>query len=247
MLTLVLAGAIASLASISQAVTGFGFALVLVPLLSLVYEPKLVVLISLSLGLACKLPLLAQTWRQVQPARIAPLCLAAIAGTLFGVRLLLLASGPALQLGIGLVVVVLASAMLPNWSRPVKRESLAMWGIGFLSGLLTGSTSMGGPPVVLLGVNQAWEKDGFRANLLAFFMVSNVATLLSLWLAGALSVGMLRLDALLLPAVLLGVVIGNAIFKALPAEQFRRLVVLLVIASGALSAWTGASRLLGGG
>ena len=197
MLTILLAAAIVCLASVSQAVTGFGFALVLVPLLSLVYPPKMVVLVSLTLGLACKPLLLAQCWRKVQLARIAPLTLAAVVGTFFGARLLLLASAPALQLGIGLVVVVLASAMLKANGRPLPRENLATALIGLLSGVLTGSTSMGGPPVVLLGVQQNWEKASFRANLLAFFTLSSISSLLSLWQAGAINVELLQLDAVL--------------------------------------------------
>ena len=244
MLTVLLAAAIACLASLAQALTGFGFALVLVPLLSLLYDPKLVVLASLTLGMACKAPLLAQAWRQVQLARIAPLTLAAVAGTFAGTRLLLAASSPVLQLGIGLLVVVLAAAMLTKPSRPLRREGLASLLVGLVSGVLTGSTSMGGPPVVLLGVKQNWEKESFRANLLAFFALTSLSSLLSLWEAGALGEELLLLDAVLLPAVLVGVIAGSSLFKAIPAERFRLLVVLLVVATGAASAWTGGNKLL---
>ncbi len=116
--------------------------------------------------------------------------------------------------------------------------------VGLVSGVLTGSTSMGGPPVVLLGVQQSWEKASFRANLLAFFALTSLSSLLSLWQAGALGEELLMLDLALLPAVLLGIVAGSALFKAIPAERFRLLVVLLVVFTGTLSAWTGASNLL---
>jgi len=98
--------------------------------------------------------------------------------------------------------------------------------------------------VVLLGVKQNWEKESFRANLLAFFALTSLSSLLSLWEAGALGEELLLLDAVLLPAVLVGVIAGSSLFKAIPAERFRLLVVLLVVATGAASAWTGGNKLL---
>jgi uncharacterized membrane protein YfcA len=241
---LLVASLVVFLAAAAQAVTGFGFALVLVPLLAFVYDPKLVVIVSISLGLICKLPLLVPSWREVQLLRIAPLSLSAIVGTYFGTQLLVRADADVLRLAIGVLVVVLASPLLFDLRRPVVREGLAALGVGFTSGVLGGATSMGGPPVVLLGVNQAWTKESFRANLLAFFVVSNASSLVNLARVGALTSPVLALDAALLPATLVGVVAGNWLFRRIPAERFRKLVVLVVIVTGCLSIWTGASALL---
>ncbi len=242
---LLLASLIVLLASAAQAVTGFGFALVLVPLLAVVYDPKLVVIISISLGLICKLPLLISTWRQVQLLQIVPLSLTAIVGTYFGTQILLRADADVLRLVIGFVVVLLASPMLFDYRRPVIRERLAALGVGFVSGVLGGATSMGGPPVVLLGVNQGWRKESFRANLLAFFVVSNSSSLVNLAGAGALKSSALALDVLLVPATAVGILAGNWLFKRIDHDRFRKIVVLLVIATGLLSVWTGATALLG--
>lgn len=242
---LLVASLVVLLASAAQAVTGFGFALVLVPLLALVYDPKLVVIISISLGLLCKLPLLIPSWRQVQFLRIVPLTLTAVVGTYFGTQILLRVDADILRLVIGFVVVLLSSPMLFNFRRPVIRERLASLGVGFTSGVIGGATSMGGPPVVLLGVNQGWKKESFRANLLAFFVVSNSSSLVNLAGAGALTTSALALDLLLLPATAAGILAGNWLFGRIDAERFRRLVVMLVMATGLLSVWTGAAALLG--
>ena len=244
MLLLLLASLIVLLAATAQTMTGFGFALVLVPLLALLYDPKTVVMVSMSLGLFCKLPLLVQSWRQVEPLRIVPLCLSAVLGTVVGTRLLLWVDGDALRLGIGFVVVVLATLLMLERGHPVRWEGAAELAAGLISGTLNGSTSMGGPPVVLLGVNQAWKKESFRANLLAFFVVTNSSSLALLLAAGALTPAILQLDAVLIPATVVGLVLGNALFKAIPTDRFRRLVVLLVIATGLLSMWTGTRGLL---
>ena len=79
-------------------------------------------IVSISLGLVCKLPLLAQTWRQVQLLRIAPLALAAVVGTYFGTQLLLRVDADVLRLVLGIVVVLLASPMLFEF-RPAGRSA----------------------------------------------------------------------------------------------------------------------------
>jgi len=241
---LLLASLIICLAAAAQAITGFGFALVLVPLLALLYEPRIVVMVSISLGLLSKLPLLAQSWRQVEPVRIAPLCLASLVGSVAGTQLLLRIDSNALRLGIGLVVIALASPLLFERRWPARREGLAALGVGLVSGALNGATGMGGPPVVLLGVNQAWGKESFRANLLAFFVVSNSGSLALLVLASAVTPAVLELDAALVPGLAIGLVLGSALFRVIPGDRFRQFVVLLVIATGLLSVWTGGRALL---
>ena len=230
---------IAGLAALAQALTGFGFALVLVPLLALVVEPKVVVAISISLGLLSKFPIIAQDWRHIEPRKIAGLCVAAIAGALVGVQILLAVDGNLLKVLIGIAVVLLSVPLLFDLSRPARREGLATMLVGLTSGVLNGATSMGGPPVVLFGVNQAWGKLSFRVNLCAFFVVTNVSTLLMLVVAGRITPEVLRLDLFLAPAVIVGFVVGNRIFPLVPAARFRRWVVLLVIASGLVSTATG--------
>jgi uncharacterized protein len=241
---ILLGSLIAGMAALSQALTGFGFALVLVPLLNLLLDAKMVVIISISLGLVSKVPILVQDWRHVEPRRIAPLSVAAIVGSVVGVQLLLNTNANVLKVAIGVVVVAFAIPMLLDYRRPARREGLATLIVGLVSGILNGSTSMGGPPVVLLGVNQAWSKVSFRANLVAFFVISNVSTLAMLSAAGAFTSDVIQLDLILVPAVLVGIVVGGRLFAAIPAERFRKFVVLLVIASGLLSTWTGVQSLL---
>ena len=99
-------------------------------------------------------------------------------------------------------------------------------------------------PVVLFGVNQAWAKESFRANLIAYFMATNLFTLAVLGLSGAITSEVLQTDLNLLPGTLLGLLIGNAVFKRAPVALFHRLVVLFAIGTGLIGAYSGAAALL---
>lgn len=238
--------AVAFLAALAQGLTGFGFALVLVPLLSLFNDPKATVAVSITLGLATKLPLLLWDWRHIQWGAIAPLTFAAFAGIALGARLALLADPRWLRLGIALTVIVAATLMLANVRWRARATALATASVGFVSGLLTGSTSMGGPPVALFGVNQAWAKESLRGNLVAYFTFTSLFTTVVFVLLGGVTEEVLRLDALMLPGIAGGLILGNALYRRVEAAMLYRVVVLFVLGTGVIGLVTAVATLVGG-
>ncbi|MHB1134109.1 MAG: sulfite exporter TauE/SafE family protein [Chloroflexota bacterium] len=238
--------AIVMLAAIAQGVTGFGFGLVLVPLFSLLYDPKTAVMVSLSLGFLSKLPILWLDRGHVQWRLIAPLTVTSLVGNALGTQVLLFASGPALRLAIGLIVAVLAGLQFCNFRVKIRREGLATVLVGLISGTLTGATSMGGPPVVLFGVNQRWAKESIRANMVALSSLTFGFSAGLIAASGAFSRELVTLELWLLPAVALGLLVGNYAFGRAPRELMYRVLALFVIATGLVGAWSGATTLLRG-
>lgn len=233
------------LATAAQAATGFGFNLVFVPLLSLVYDPKATVVLALCLGIAGKFPLLVHVRRHVQPRAIAAIVLASFVGSLLGTRLILYADPAVLRLFIGAVVIAGCLPLLTNRRWQFKRERLANVLIGLACGVLASSTSMSGPPIILFGVNQAWPKDSFRANLVAFFVVSDSFALATLAASGLLNqqTGLNTLFGL--PAIGVGLLAGNWLFRRVPVALFYRVVVLFVIVVGLVGLASGVQAILG--
>ena len=170
--------------------------------------------------------------------------IAAIVGAVLGARLFVLADPTTLRLAIAVLVLALGVPLLLDYHRPFGNERLVCLAAGLVSGLLSGSTSMAGPPVVLMGVNQLWENDHLRANLIAYFTITSVASIALLTGAGALQAGVLSLDATLLPALALGLAAGLLAVGRVPPIAFRRVVILLVLGSGLLGAWTALAGLL---
>ncbi len=235
------------LATAAQAATGFGFNLVFVPLLSLIYDPKATVVLALCVGISAKLPLFLQVRRHVVWRAIAAIVLASFAGSLLGTRLILFADPALLRVFIGLVVVVGCLPLLANRRWRIKREGLANGLIGLACGVLASSTSMSGPPIILFGVNQAWPKESFRANLVAFFVVSDTFALATLAASGLVSQQIGLSTVLSWPAIAVGLLAGNWLFHKVPVALFYKLVVLFVIVVGAIGLASGAGALLGRG
>ena len=151
---IVLAGAAALLGALVQSATGFGFALVLSPALFAVLDPYEAVTTMLLLGPPLNLLVLADSRGHAQWRVLAPMLAAAVPGLLLGVLALELLSKSTLQVLVGVGVIGAAGWQLRRRSigrrhRPVPATARGAGVAGVLSGVLTTSISVSGPPVVL--------------------------------------------------------------------------------------------------
>ena len=119
--------------------------------------------------------------------------------------------------------------------KPVKAASLpADLGAGFLNGVLGGATGLAGIIVVIWSQLRGWTKDQQRT----VFQPVGVATfaMSAAWLGGqgSISSDVLRLFVVALPALLAGTWLGLKLYGKLNEIQFRKLVLVLLLASGAV-------------
>jgi uncharacterized protein len=110
---------------------------------------------------------------------------------------------------------------------------------GFLSGVLTTSISVNGPPLALWLESERVPPAVFRATLAAAFLILDVAGIaLIVSREGADVVDPGRLGPLL-ACVLAGYGLGAAGFRRLDAERFSTIVSGLVICTGLASVAAG--------
>jgi uncharacterized membrane protein YfcA len=224
--------AIAFVAAACYSVTGFGFALVLTPILAIIWDVKPTIVASEILSTAGLIPLLLEARGHVPVGRVSVLFLASLAGIPIGVFLLERLDPNAIQIMVALTVIV-ASVLLylsPN-AAGGRDSTLGRLTAGFLGGALGSSTSMGGPPVVLYLLGRERDTAAFRATLIAFFLPGNIITLIAFALVGQVTKDVLVLSASALPAVALGLAFGIWLRPHVPAERFRMLVVAVLILS----------------
>jgi uncharacterized membrane protein YfcA len=235
-LPVTLAGlAVIALASLTQGLTGFGFALVSTPLLLLFLPPRAVVPLVLIESVATNAAVLWSARKAVDLRLVWPLLLAGALGVPLGTHILLYLDAGALKSLIGAVIVVAGLAFLLGFHRPIRHQRLACAPIGFASGLLNGSTGMSGPPVVLFLANQEVAKETFRASLVAYFAALNLITIPGYVAGGLLTWEVLAQAALMLPGLALGVYAALRLAPRVDEVTFRRAVLLVVIAAGVLS------------
>ena len=144
-----------------------------------------------------------------------------------------------LRVLIGAVVVCFAIPLLLGYGRQFQRERLTAGLAGLLSGALTGSTSLGGPPVVMFMHNQKWPQESIHGNLALYFMFLGTCTLVGLLAAGIIKSSTVITALTWLPGMLLSTWLGLLTFRHVNARLFRWLSLLVVIGSGIAGILTG--------
>jgi uncharacterized membrane protein YfcA len=218
-----------------QSLLGFGFALVVVPLLmGIVGVRDAVVLVTF--GSIVNTALIAHGARGSIPVRrVAGLLAGCLAGLPVGLAALLWASEESLRLGVGVTTVVTALALAAG-VRPMAASVVRDLGVGFVSGVLNTSTSMNGPPVVLYLQALGTPPAEFRGALALFFTITSAVSVAAFVAAGVPLRRATLLALAALPAVAAGHALGHTAFRRVDARRFRRVVLAVLVVTGAVAA-----------
>jgi uncharacterized membrane protein YfcA len=238
-----LAAAAALVGASIQSATGFGFALVLSPALFAAVDPVEAISSLLVLGLALNLLVFFEGGRpqHVDWRALAPMLVAAVPGLAAGAVALTLLSKEALQVTVGIAVILAAGWQLSRRATRDPADSArtlppaAGWAAGFVSGALTTSISVSGPPIVLWLEAHGVRPEEFRASLAASFLMLNLAGAAVVFAAEG--GGALEADVVLplLGLVIAGYALGAVAFKRLEGDRFFGLALALVACTGAAS------------
>jgi uncharacterized protein len=173
----------------------------------------------------------ALEWR-----RLAPFVIGAVPGIPLGVAILQWADVRQLKAGIGVFLVLfsLYSLLRPSLA-PIERGGKVLDGVvGFLNGVLAGVAGIPGILVVMWTTLRRWPSDVQRAVFQSFAVAS--FAMIALWLgsSGAITVETIKLFFLGLPALLAGMWLGLRFYGRLDQDNFRRIVLVLLLLAGLL-------------
>ncbi len=221
--------------SVIQGTTGFGFNILVVPLLSLFFDPKVVVPTVILHNIVLDGFVLASAWRFANLRRIWLLVLMGVLGTPIGVLLLSVVNPDPLRVIIGLIVVVTGLALLLGFRRTIANELIASGVAGSLGGASNSLVGMAGPPVILLFANQGMPAQEFRANIVTYFAIITAFAIVFFALKGSLNDDVFTLTAVTMPATVVGVLAGIRLHHRVSSELFLRASMVLVVLAGAAS------------
>jgi uncharacterized membrane protein YfcA len=220
------------LAGFTQGFTGFGSALIMLPLLTLMTGVKTVVPLVILLGGCVNVILFFQVRRHVQWKRIHVLLMACVPGIFCGVYILKTMPTGFLELVIGLVLVVFPAWVISRGAPVREVPSWWAWPAGFLSGVLGGSISTGGPPVIIYTALQPWGKLAIKSTLVGFFLFTSAAAGVVQAAGGLMTRDVLVLFAAGLPALITGVLGGSYLFGKVDSSAYRKMLSILLILLG---------------
>ncbi|MCJ8499657.1 sulfite exporter TauE/SafE family protein [Desulfatitalea alkaliphila] len=234
---IVVAGALV-LASLLMGLTGFGFAIVAVSLISFVWPVRQIVPFLFVYNVVINLVLLAQLRNHVHPRRIAVQMAGFVPGALLGLYALIQLPDTLLKLVIGITLMGFALWSLAR-TDGVRGELHWAWNgsAGVVSGLLGGAIYMAGPPIIVLNALTHMDRFAFKADLQAFFLLSNLYLAVAYGSMGLFSWSLFRLNIYLAPLMLAGVAAGSLICRRISNQRFQGLAHLLLMVMGIILVW----------
>ena len=217
----------------AQSVTGFGFALLVVPILTVVEGPQTAVVVMTSIGVPMTLAN-AIRWRaDLETRSFLMVTAAALVAMPLGTLLLTRADDRTLTLVVGAVVLAFTVALWRGLHLPPgRRTEIAA---GALSGALATSVGTNGPPLVVAFQATGMPPEPFRATLAAAFAVQGSVALATFWAADLIDADVGRAWLVGIPAALLGALVGDRVFARIDQERFRTGVLVMLAASGVLA------------
>ncbi len=230
--TILLLSLITLAASIISGTCGFGFSLVSLPFMIMLVSPRTLIPAIVMMTLFMNAGILLSAHMHLELKRIKPLMLAGVLGIPIGTLILLYADVFMLKLMIGVLITIIGALFLAGFKRPLSKEGHGLTVVGFVSGVLQGSVSISGPPVILFFSNQDMPKDPFRANIVSYFLLLNLVGTFVYLASGLLTVEATLLGISLLPALALGTGTGILLSKKVDEKLFRKIALVLVICGG---------------
>lgn len=229
-LSLLLAGvAVSAVAALVQGAVGFGFAIVAVPVLSLLDPrlapaPQILMVVPLTLWMALR-ERGAIAWRE-----LGWILVGRVPGVFAGAALLAAAPKPVLDLLLAFLVGS-AAAVLGTGAR-VPRTVGTRLGAGFFSGLSGVVSSIGGPPVALL--YRGAQGPELRGTLSVLFLIGVLMTIVGRWSVGAMGWQDLELALWFLPGLVLGLLLSKPLLPWIEGPRLARGVLILAALASTL-------------
>ena len=223
------------LAGVVKGTLGFGPALVSVPVLVAVFDPKVAIAAFSIPMLVGNLVILRRdgvSWAEIRPRwrLVGVVFLTTVVGAVGLIAL----PADALSLAVGVGVLgylagthrsdggVIAAYTGRPWSEYVA---------GSVAGVLGGALGMGGLPLATYLDARGLERDAFTLVLVVLLTLNNSVRMAALWAGGLFARAELVLGAAFVAPLSLGVLAGVRLRRYIPADRFETLVRLVLLVS----------------
>jgi uncharacterized protein len=212
-----------AIAGLIRGFSGFGSALILSPVLSLLWGPTVGVPVAVLVELAPALQLTPPAlriahWRTVWSISIPALLLIPV-----GSWMLISLPAETMRRAIALLVLALVAILWSGWRYRGPRGSVPSAIVGALGGFLSGSSGIGGPPAIIYLMSGGDSPAHIRANLIGYFTVISIGLIVFFSWSGLITTDILWRAGLLIPVFVIGLMVGARLFRLATEKTFRHI------------------------
>jgi uncharacterized protein len=222
---------VAFVSGTARGFSGFGSALIFMPLASSIADPRLVAALLLIIDFVAAAPLLPGAWEKADRKATAVMVTGALIGVPIGTYFLSRLEPVTTRWIISVFVFALLLLLLSGWRYRGKDHAAVSIGIGGLSGFCSGLAQTGGPPIVGYWLGRPLPSVIARANILLFFGASDFFSAVSYAAAGLITTDAIRFAFVIGPVYGIGVWFGASLFGKASETVFRAICYALIAAA----------------
>ncbi len=218
-------------ASILQTSTGFGFSIMATPFLLMLFLPQEAIQINIILSLIISIALVYKIRKDIDFKIVKRFTLGSLAGIPVGVILIItIEDMNVFKLGISILILLLTVLLMLNFK--VKPTPIRDFIVGGISGGLTTSVGMPGPPLLLYFTGTDTEKAKLRATTLGFYLFIYLVSLITQIIFTGTNKVIWESSLYAVPFVILGLFLGQLLFKWINQKIFRLFTYILLLFTG---------------
>ena len=221
------------LGALVYGVTGFGSALVTIPLATHFVPLSFALAVFVLQDFSSALRVASENPRHIVRAEVVRMVPLMIVGTIVGTGLLLILPRKASMLALGLFVLLYGAWSLLQRGGPRLVTQRWAYVAGFSGGVVGMVFGAGGPPYAIYLSHRGLSKEQFRSTLTLNSVFSIGFRVIALASAGLLFRTEVWMTALLVvPTAMLAIVLASRFFRHMSRELLLKLVALLLLATG---------------
>lgn len=231
-------------ASVVRGFTGFGLALVAVPLIQFIMPVADTAVYIAIINAIFSVLYFRRSRESVRGQPLGRMAIWTGVGVAAGTLILKFTNPAYIQLIWGVLIIFIVIALVRGFSLGIHSDKSAMTLSGLFGGVLAGATGITGPPVAIILSSMKTPREKFNAviSLFIFFAVSYA--LLFYTVAGLVKTETFLLALCSVPALMAGLYSGDRLVSKISQQAFTRVVYIVLIIMGLITLYKGANALV---
>lgn len=225
---------IAFIAGLARGFSGFGAALIFIPLGGAIIGPKLISPVLLVMDGLATLGMVPPAWRSANRREVFTMAVGALLGVPAGTAALAWVDPLTLRWAITALAICLLALLVSGWRYHGEPRTSLTSITGLVAGLFSGAAQLGGPPVVAYWLAGKANFSRVRANIILYFAISTCFSVISYYFGGLFVQAVFALTIVILPSYAVGLYAGWKLFGLAKESTFRTICYLLIATSAIL-------------
>ncbi|WP_061860147.1 sulfite exporter TauE/SafE family protein [Priestia megaterium] len=217
-------------ASLLQTSTGYGFSIVGTPFLLLIYPAHMAIQVNIILSICLSAFMIFKIRKEVDKSLLFRLIKGSIIGLIFGIFIYLFLDIQLLKMTVGALIIFLTILLILKLT--INRTQNKDFITGGISGLLTTSIGVPGPPLLLYFSGAGIDKTTLRSTTLAYYLFVYFVSLVMQISFGGTSKETWISSLIAIPPLFAGIMLGQLFFKWISQKVFRIITYIILMFTG---------------